>query len=75
MGKGAGTKAVELGIEWLRVYGKRRVHASVLNRNDRSIKLLEGLGFERLGSTDSNGCVGRGRTDFEESWYEKVFTV
>lgn len=48
-GKGVGTRAVRLGLDWIRRCGKQHCHSSVLTKNIRSIRLLVTLGFKFLG--------------------------
>ena len=48
-GKGVAREALKLGIEWLREHGYKRVHTSILNNNERAIKLFIGLGFKVIG--------------------------
>lgn len=56
--KGVGRAAVSLGLEYIRNYGREYVHTTILDSNERSIKLIKGLGFERLGPARPG-----------ESWY------
>lgn len=44
-GKGIGREAVYLGLQWLREHGYKYVHATVLKANQRSLRLLQSLGF------------------------------
>jgi len=57
--KGIGKKAVMFGLEYIRNYGREYAHTTVLNNNERSIRLLKGLGFEILGPARPG-----------ESWYQ-----
>jgi len=45
-GKGYGKKAVQLALEWLREYGKKYCHTTVVKSNKRSMSLLKSLGFK-----------------------------
>ena len=59
-GKGIGKEAVRLGLEYIKNYGREYAHTTVLDTNERSIRLLKSLGFERLGKAREG-----------ESWYQK----
>ena len=59
-GRGIGKEAVRLGLEYIKNYGREYVHTTVLNSNERSIRLLKSLGFE---------CIGEARKG--ESWYRE----
>ena len=59
-GRGIGKKAVSLGLDWLKEYGKEYCHTTILDDNKRSIRLIKSLGFTRLGKAREN-----------ESWYQK----
>ena len=48
-GKGIGTQAVRLALEYLRKHNKEYCHTTVLKSNERSINLLKRLGFTYLG--------------------------
>lgn len=48
-GKGIAKQALQLGIEWLKESGYKRVHTSILNSNERSLKLFKSLGFKVIG--------------------------
>lgn len=48
-GKGIGKKAVQKVLEILKTYGKQYTHTTVLENNERSLRLLKSLGFEILG--------------------------
>ena len=45
-GRGIGNRAVQLGLDFIREYGREHCHTTVLEQNERSIKLLRRLGFE-----------------------------
>jgi RimJ/RimL family protein N-acetyltransferase len=45
-GKGVGKQAANLGINWLRKHGYKKVCAEVVDANERSKKLLQNLGFK-----------------------------
>ena len=59
-GRGHGKRAVELTLDWLREHGYKYTHATVLDDGERSIRLLQSLGFE---------CRGKARPG--ESWWMK----
>jgi len=59
-GKGYGGEAVKLACEWLKTKGKQYTHTTILDNNERSIRLIKSLGFEYLGKARK-----------EESWYQK----
>lgn len=49
-GKGIGTEAVRLGLEWLKTYSLSHshvvsVHTTILDKNIRSVKIAKKLGF------------------------------
>lgn len=48
-GRGIGKKAVQKVLEILKTYGKQYTHTTVLEDNERSLRLLKSLGFEILG--------------------------
>jgi RimJ/RimL family protein N-acetyltransferase len=48
-GRGLGTEAVRLLVEWVRGQGARSVRAEVLPGNETSLRLLARLGFEDIG--------------------------
>ncbi|MBE3143543.1 MAG: GNAT family N-acetyltransferase [Planctomycetes bacterium] len=48
-GKGYGTEAVKMALNWLKSRGYGYTHTTVLKTNKRSLNLLKGLGFEILG--------------------------
>jgi RimJ/RimL family protein N-acetyltransferase len=48
-GRGLGTEAVRLLVEWVRAHGARSVRAEVLPGNETSLRLLARLGFEDIG--------------------------
>ena len=48
-GRGLGTEAVRLLVEWVRSQGARSVRAEVLPGNEASLRLLARLGFEDIG--------------------------
>lgn len=48
-GKGLGTQAVRLALDYLKEQGKEYCHTTVKKDNERSLKLLKGLGFEIMG--------------------------
>ena len=48
-GRGLGTEAVRLLVEWARGQGARSVRAEVLPGNEASLRLLARLGFEDIG--------------------------
>ncbi len=47
--KGVAKQALILGIEWLKSHGYKRVHTSILNSNEHSLKLFTSLGFKIIG--------------------------
>jgi len=47
-GKGIGKEAVRLGLEYIKNYGRDYCHTTVLENNERSIRLLKSLGFEYM---------------------------
>ena len=49
-GKGIGREAVRLGLEFIKEQGKEYCHTTVLMRNERSVRLLNSLGFKTLGN-------------------------
>lgn len=50
-GKGIGQRAVQLGIDWLRENGYTQALATVVTYNYRGCRLIEGLGFVKLGES------------------------
>jgi RimJ/RimL family protein N-acetyltransferase len=48
-GKGVGKGIVTLGLNWLVRNGYKHVHTTVLETNERSLRLLKSLGFEVMG--------------------------
>ena len=58
--KGYGKQAVWCALDWLRRHGYKYTHTTVKTDNQRSIKLLESLGFEYLGKAREG-----------EVWYQK----
>lgn len=48
-GKGIGKQAISLALEWLRDKGYNYVHTTVLKNNERSLRLLQSLGFKVVG--------------------------
>lgn len=59
-GKGYGKQAVEFACKWLKKSGKEYAHTTILDNNERSIRLVKSLGFEYLGKAREG-----------ESWYQK----
>jgi len=59
-GQGYGKKAVQLGLDWIKNYGRDYVHTTVLKSNTRSLRLLKSLGFKILGDAREN-----------EAWMQK----
>ena len=59
-GKGIGKEVVKAAMEWIKEYGRDYTHTTVKDDNERSIRLLTSLGFERLGPARPG-----------ESWYQK----
>ena len=59
-GKGYGKEGVKLALEWLKKHGKEYAHTTILDNNTRSIRLIESLGFKKLGKAREG-----------ESWYQK----
>ncbi len=59
-GKGYGKEAVRQSLEILKERGYEYCHTTVLNDNERSMRLLESLGFTRLGDARKG-----------ESWWQK----
>jgi RimJ/RimL family protein N-acetyltransferase len=47
--KGIGRQAVSLALDILRSYGKKFSRCTILDGNDRAMRLVRGLWFERLG--------------------------
>lgn len=45
-GQGYGTEAVKLALNYIRNYGRKSVHTTVLETNERSLRLLKSLGFK-----------------------------
>ncbi len=60
-GKGYGKLSIELALEWLSNHGYKHCHTTILDSNERSIRLFESLGFKRLGDARQN-----------ESWYNRT---
>lgn len=48
-GRGYGTAAVKLALNWLKERGYRYTHTTILKNNTRSLNLVKSLGFEVLG--------------------------
>lgn len=48
-GKGYGREAVKLALNWLKRYGYKHTHTSVLKTNERTLTLLKNLGFVENG--------------------------
>jgi RimJ/RimL family protein N-acetyltransferase len=48
-GQGVGKEALKLGIKWLKEHGYKKVSASILKNNERSLKLFTSLGFKIMG--------------------------
>lgn len=48
-GKGIAKEAVRLGIEKGKKYGKNYCRTTILDNNERSIRLFKSLGFKRVG--------------------------
>ena len=48
-GQGVARQALLLGIEWLKEHGYKRVHTSILNSNERSLRLFKSVGFKVIG--------------------------
>ena len=61
-GKGYGKQAVKLGLDYIKNYGREYAHTTVLDSNIRSVNLLLGLGFQKLGPARPG-----------ESWYQRKF--
>ena len=61
-GMGYGKEAVKLACEWLKFEGRQYAHTTILDNNERSIRLIKSLGFEYLGEARKG-----------ESWYQKKF--
>lgn len=59
-GKGIGKEAVKLALDYLHQNGKEYCHTTILDNNERSIRLVKSLGFEYLGPAREG-----------ESWYQK----
>ncbi len=53
-GHGYGTEAVRNALNWLKLRGYEYTHTTVLENNERSLKLLKRLGFEVLGKAREN---------------------
>ena len=58
-GKGIGKEAVRLGLEYIKSEGKEYAHTTILDNNERSIRLAKSLGFKRFGKARPG-----------ESWYQ-----
>ncbi len=58
-GKGYGKEAVKQAMTWLKHYGKQYCHTTILDNNERSIRLVQSLGFVKM-------CPAREG----ESWYQ-----
>ena len=50
-GQGVGKEAVRQALNYMRRWGKRFVKATVLDSNERSIRLLKSLGFSYMGAS------------------------
>ncbi len=48
-GKGVGKEAVRLGLDYIKEQGKVCCHTTVLDNNERSMRLMKSLGFEVTG--------------------------
>ena len=48
-GKGIAKRALELAIDYIKNYGRKYTRTSILDKNERSKKLYESLGFKRIG--------------------------
>lgn len=48
-GQGIAKQALILGLEWLKEYGYKGVHTTVLKGNSRALKLFESVGFKIVG--------------------------
>lgn len=48
-GQGVAREALLLGIKWLKEHGYTRVHTSILDNNERTLRLFKGLGFRVMG--------------------------
>ena len=48
-GNGIGKEVINLALKYIKEYGRKYCHASVLKSNTRSIGLLKSLGFEESG--------------------------
>ncbi len=59
-GEGVGQEAVKQAVDWLKQRGKEYCSSTILDDNERSIRLIKSLGFE---------CAGHAREG--ESWYLK----
>lgn len=58
--RGIGREAVRLGLEYIKAYGCEYAHTTILDSNERSIRLMRSLGFEVFGTARPG-----------ESWYQK----
>ena len=58
--KGIGKEAVKKGLEYIKKYGREYAHTTILDINERSIRLVKSLGFKYLGTAREG-----------ESWYQK----
>ena len=61
-GKGIGKEAVGLGLDYIKSQNKKYARATILDDNERSIKLAKSLGFEKLGKARQG-----------ESWWQIKF--
>jgi RimJ/RimL family protein N-acetyltransferase len=48
-GQSVGARALYLALEWLREYGCRKVHTTILKNNPSSRALFKKMGFEEIG--------------------------
>jgi len=55
-GHGVAKQALLLGIEWLKERGYKRVHASILKNNERSLRLFKSLDFKIVGDAREDEC-------------------
>ena len=47
-GKGVGKEAVRLGLEYIKAQGKESCHTTILESNERALRLFKSLGFKEI---------------------------
>jgi len=48
-GQGVAKQALLLGIKWLKEHSYKRVHTSILDNNERALRLFKSVGFRVMG--------------------------